>query len=316
MFNVILMLVFFWGRPRISCPDARIRGSLKNSASILFSTKFYFIYTLISYIIPLITAIAGHSSLKDPESLELYSASLSIYIVYAFFGIWFKGCVYDIKSEYHTKRTCTKLTMAACLLLKIIANSMFAYRYCQGNKTGIIFVSMIFVVYFVHLSLNFIIYIFKIKFLLRTYWLGFLFYQLSRFCILIFFIFSIFFNSNHFETYIYALLLCIILVYMYMANYFNTLRKEIMYNSYFQAVFNYPFEWMNLFCCWNKNPKDIIEDIDMKYCCCDSFFLYVFEIVLMVALFILIVAFYVYICMKLFWCCCLLSAAKKNNDDS
>ena len=101
-----------------------------------------------------------------------------------------------------------------------------------------------------------------------------------------------------------------------MANYFNTLRKEIMYNSYFQAVFNYPFEWMNLFCCWNKNPKDIIEDIDMKYCCCDSFFLYVFEIVLMVALFILIVAFYVYICMKLFWCCCLLSAAKKNNDDS
>jgi len=282
---------------------------------ILFSTRFYFIYSLVSYIIPLITAIAGHSSHTVPVGNSFYTASLSIYIVYAFFGIWFKGCVYDIKSEYHTKRTCTKLTMFTCLLLKIIANSMFAYRYCQGNKTGIIFVAMLFAIYFVHLNLNFIIYACKIKFLLRTYWLGFLFYQLSRFCILIFFIFSILFNVNHVETYIYAGILCIILIYMFMANYFNTLMKEIMYNSYFQAVFNYPMEWMNIFCCWNKNPKDCIEDIDMKFCVCDSFFLYIFELLLMVALIFVILIIYLYLYAYLWFCMCLCSS-KQNNENN
>ena len=31
---------------------------------------------------------------------------------------------------------------------------------------------------------------------------------------------------------------------MYMANYFNTLMRDIAYNSYMKAVFNYPMEWM------------------------------------------------------------------------
>ena len=264
---------------------------------------------MVSYFIPLITAISGHSSHIAPVDNSLYTSSFSIYVIYAFFGIWFKGCVYDIKEESHTQRTCTKIMIFICLALKICANSMFAYRYCLGNKTGIIFVSMIFAIYFAHLILNFIIYAFKIKFLLRTYWLGFLFYQLSRLCILIFFIFSILFNSNHFETFIYALILCIILIYLYMANYFNALMKEIMYNSYFQAIFNYPMEWMNLFC--YKNPKDCIEEIDYKFCVCDSFFLYIFELLLMVALIIIIIFIYLYYCGL---CLCLASSSKNNGN--
>ena len=256
---------------------------------ILFSTRFYFIYSLVSYFIPLITAISGHLAHSDSLDNTLYTSSFSIYVIYAFFGIWFKGCVYDIKEESHTKRTCTKIMIFICLALKICANSMFAYRYCLGNKTGIIFVSMLFGVYFIHLNLNFIIYVFKIKFLLRTYWLGFLFYQLSRFCILLFFILSILFNVNHVETYIYAGILCIILIYMFMANYFNTLMKEIMYNSYIQAIFNYPMEWMNLFCCWKKNPKECIKEIDIRCCCCDSLFLAIAQIIGLIILIILII---------------------------
>jgi len=66
---------------------------------------------------------------------------------------------------------------------------------------------------------------------------------------------------------------------MFMANYFNTLMKDIMYNSYVQAIFNYPMEWMNLFCCWQKNPKDCIRELDFKYCCCDLYCSYVFVII-------------------------------------
>ena len=258
---------------------------------IKFSGKFFLFYCLVSYLIPLISSIAGHNE-NVVESLDnsLYIGSFTLYMIYAFIGIWFKGCVHDIEDEYHTKRTCTRITIYVCLGLKIIANSMFGYRFCQGNKTGIIFVIMLFVIYFIHLSLDFIIVFFQIKFLLRTYWLGFLFYQLSRFCILLFFIFSIIFKLNHVETYIYAAILCIVLIYMYMANYFNTLLKDIAYNSYLQALFNYPYEWMNLFCRWCRNPKEFIQEIDYKYCTCDSFFLYVFQVLGIIILFLILLS--------------------------
>ena len=74
-----------------------------------------------------------------------------------------------------------------------------------------------------------------------------------------------------------------------MANYFNTLLKEIAYNSYIQAVFNYPYEWMNLFCCSCKNPKDFIREIDFKFCVCDSFFLCLFQILGLIILFVLLI---------------------------
>ena len=266
---------------------------------ILFSTRFYFFYSLISYILPLITAIVGHHENIDLLDNTLYIVSFGFYVTYAFFGIWFKGCVYDIQVEYHTKRTCTKIMIYICLAIKICANSMVSYRYCQGNKTGIIFISMLVIIYFIHLNLNFIIYCCKIKFILRTYWLAFLFYQISRFCILMFFMISIILKVDHVETYIYAGILCVILIYMYMANYFNALMKEIVYNSYIQAVFNYPMEWMNLFCCWCKTPKECIKEIDIKFCCCDSIFLAIAQIIGYIILVAIIIAILIikYVCM-------------------
>ena len=71
---------------------------------ISFSARFYFIYTIISYLIPLITAIVGHNSVEEGEGeIEgevegeapdntLYIVSFAFYVIYAFFGIWFKGC--------------------------------------------------------------------------------------------------------------------------------------------------------------------------------------------------------------------------------
>ena len=281
---------------------------------ILFSTRFYFIYSLISYLVPLATAIGGHLTKEDSPDNSLYTASFILYIIYAFFSIWFKGCVYDIKDESNRKRTCTKIMIYLCLAIKICANSMISFRFCHGNKTGIVFVSMLIGVFFIHLNLNFLIYCCKIKFLLKTYWLGFLFYQLSRFCILLFFIISILSKVSHVETYIYAGILCIVLIYMYMANYFNTLMKDIVYNSYIQAVFNYPVEWMNLFCCWCKVPKDCIQDIDTQFCVCDSFFVAAAQVlgwIILIAVILAILMLY-YICMFIL---ALLSGGKKSSDN-
>ena len=111
---------------------------------VKFSTIFYLTYCLISYFIPLILSIVGHKEKKESLDNTLYVASFSLYVVYAIFGIWFKGCVYDIQDESHTKRTCTKMMIYLCLGIKIAANSMLAYRYCQGNKTGIIFHNVIY----------------------------------------------------------------------------------------------------------------------------------------------------------------------------
>ena len=99
----------------------------------------------------------------------------------------------------------------------------------------------------------------------RTYWLGFIFYQISRLCILAFFIISVFAEVDHVETYIYAFILCVASAYMYLANYFNTLMEDIAYNSYLQAIFNYPMEWMNLFCCWWRSPRELIMELDYRF---------------------------------------------------
>ena len=95
-----------------------------------------------------------------------------------------------------------------------------------------------------------------------------------------------------------------------MANYFNTLLRDITYNSYIQAIFNFPFEWMNLFCCWCKDPKECIKEIDIKFCICDSFFLTLFQVLLYLLLIITVLA--------LSFFAALLGGNKKekeNNDD-
>ena len=281
---------------------------------IYFSTRFYFFYALVSYLAPLIAAIVGHNEEGSELDNDIYTAVLVLYIIYAVIGIWFKGCVHDIEDSSHTQRTCTKYTIYLCLLLKVVANIMLAYRFCQGNKRGIVFVVMLFLIYFVHLNFNFIVYCCKIKFVLRTYWLGFLFYQLSRFLILIFFVISFFSDVKHVETYIFAGILCIISAYMYMANYFNTLMKDIVYNSYIQAIFNFPLEWMNLFCCWCRTPKDLIRELDYKYCCCDSYFLAIAECIKMLIIIV------IYIIIYMIYILCLfigaLFASNNNRDDN
>ena len=89
---------------------------------------------------------------------------------------------------------------------------------------------------------------------------------------------------------IYAAILCVVSAYMFMANYFNTLMKEMVYGSYIQAIFNYPMEWMNLFCCWCKAPKECIKEIDIKFCVCDSFFLICLQILGWIILIAVIIA--------------------------
>ena len=206
--------------------------------------------------------------------------------------------------------------MVIFIIGKIIANSAIAYEFCIQNKTGIIIIGVLNIIYFTQFLFYLIIYCRKKVYLLKTFWLAFLFYQISKLCIIIFFILSIFFEARHLETYIYAFILCFISIYMFMSNYYSTLTKEMLYDTsvytypfscciclgccckyflcrsccknliccckipteqqlnmvfftYIQAIFNYPFEWINLFCsskCCNT-PKETIEKIDKKCCC-------------------------------------------------
>ena len=250
---------------------------------ILFSLKFYYRYLLISYLSPLISAIVGHFTDKSTSNdKSLYIISIVFYSIYAFFGIWFKTCVYDVMDQNHTPRTCTKMMMYLCILMKVIANTMASYKFCQRNKNGVYLIVAIFIIFFVQLIINVIIYRRKLKNVLRTYLLGYIFYYTSRIIILVFFLLSLFLKADYIETYIYAGILFFLMAYMFMAYYFNTLLKQITYHSYLQAIFNYPMEWINLFCCCWCEPKSYIRYIDTSCCYCDSFFLWIFRCFLII----------------------------------
>ena len=83
---------------------------------IYFSTRFYFFYLIMSYFAPLISGLIGHYDKETKPKKDTFTAAIVLYVIYAFFGIWFKGCVYDIEDSSHTKRTCTKNVMALCLI--------------------------------------------------------------------------------------------------------------------------------------------------------------------------------------------------------
>ena len=272
---------------------------------IYFSYRFYFYYTLVSLLGPLISAFAGHSNNDDTETdKELIKDAIIFYAIYAGVGFWLKGLVYDIDDTGHTQRMCTKRTIYICLVLKVFASMIFSWSLCKAYKSGITFIIMLVLIYCVQLAFNYVVYRFRIKFLLRTFWLAFIFYQISRLCILLFFIFSVWAEVNHVETYIYAAILCVVSGYMYMANYFNTLMKDITYNNYLQAVFNYPMEWMNLFCCWWVKPRDLIMVLDYGFCCCDSCFLVIGEWLFTLFMIFLYIIFYMfYLICKCFGCC-------------
>ena len=272
---------------------------------IYFSYRFYFYYTLVSLLGPLISAFAGHSNNDDTETdKELIKDAIIFYAIYAGVGFWLKGLVYDIDDTGHTQRMCTKRTIYICLVLKVFASMIFSWSLCKAYKSGITFIIMLVLIYCVQLAFNYVVYRFRIKFLLRTFWLAFIFYQISRLCILLFFIFSVWAEVNHVETYIYAAILCVVSGYMYMANYFNTLMKDITYNNYLQAVFNYPMEWMNLFCCWWVKPRDLIMVLDYGFCCCDSCFLVIGEWLFTLFMIFLYIIFYMfYLICKCFGFC-------------
>ena len=269
---------------------------------IYFSYNFYFYYTLISFLFPLIAAFVGRNKNADEVDHELIKDSIILLAIYAGICFWFKGFVYDLNDISHTQRICTKRTIIACLILKVLAVGALAFSLCQAYKTGIYFVIMYIIIYCVQIVFNFIIYIFKIEFILRTHWLGFAFYQISRLCILIFFIISVFAKVDNIQIYIYAAILCVVSAYMYLANYFNTLFEEIAYNDYLQAIFNYPMEWMNLICCWFVNPRDLIMGLDYAFCCCDSCFIVIGECILILILIFFYFIFYICYCICSCFC--------------
>jgi len=262
---------------------------------IYFSYRFYFYYTIVSLVAPLISGFVGHSDNDDTETdKELITDAIIFYAIYACCGFWLKGLVYDIGDTSHTQRICTKRTIYICLVLKVLASSILSWSLCKANKSGIVFIVMLVLIYCIQLAFNYVVYIFKIKFLLRTFWLAFIFYQISRLCILLFFIFSVWAGVDHIETYIYAAILCVVSAYMFMANYFNTLMKDITYNNYLQAIFNYPMEWMNLFCCWWVKPIDLIMVLDYAFCCCDSCFLVIGEWLFTLIMIMIYIIFYMF----------------------
>ena len=240
---------------------------------INFSAKFYLIYWLISFFPPLITGICGHYIYIAKFDDTIVIIASFFYLFYLIIGFFFKMCIYDITDTTHSKRKITRGVIYFLFAVKVCTLSIIAFRICQYDKNAVIFIIMLNVIFVVHLIFNFIVYIFHLKYLLKTYLLEFLFYQISRFCIILFFIISIFFKATYLGIYIYAAILCIILIYMFYVNYYNYLRKDIVYESILQAVFNFPFEWENLFCCCCIEPKVCIKKIDFNFCPCE-FFLY------------------------------------------
>ena len=295
-------------------------GEEEKLSHFLFSTTFYYRYLLFSFVGPFISGICGH--LSDKSSMNdktLYRVSLGFYITYAFFGLWFKLCVYNINDESHTERTCTTFIMFVCYLMKNCANVMFSYKYCQRNETAVYFISALFAIIFINLILNCIIYRCKVQYLLRTYLFGYLFYHLSRICIILFFLIVIFCEANYIEIYIYAGILSLIFVYIYFANYFNILMKELTYKSYLQALFNFPMEWVNILCTCRccKKPKDCFRAIDYQCCCCDECFLNI-AICIMAIIVLLIYLLWLLIYYLFLFCQCIFTGHfddRENEDD-
>ena len=257
---------------------------------ILFTTKFYCLYFSISFLLPLISAFLGHYEVFNFKFPYLIVLS-TCYSVYAFFGIFFKGCIYDLNEENKTSKNITlKIIYLVLIVTKVFANSLFSFWFCKVNKTGVIFISCIFAIYLIHILTKVLVRFSKII-PLKTYWISYIFYQLTRLCISLFFIISIIFEFNHVETYYYAGTLFIILIYMYMVDHFNILMKDLVYNSYIHAIFNYPMEWMNLLCCWFITPIECIRNCDLNYFYALLFILlFVMGIILILVLIALLIA--------------------------
>ena len=270
-----------------------------------FSFIFYLFYTIINILIPFFSGLAGLS--KDESEKEVFerdykNAIIIFYSFYAALGFLFKECVNDINDTSHSQRKNIKGLMYFFLIGELIFNSIMAYYFCASNKSGIYLIIMILIIYSIQFLFHIIVYCAEIKYLLRTYWLGFLFYQISRFCIFLFFALSFLFDATNKETYIYSFILCILSAYMYMANYFNTLLQDLTYSNIVQALFNYPLEWMNLFCCWCCQPKECIREIDYNCYCWEDILACLLDLLKLFVMCLIYCIYYLFQCI-----CCMFS---------
>ena len=239
-----------------------------------YSAFFFFCYYVLNLLTPLMFGLSGHLSKKEDyskdEEKNLLLLSSYIYLAYIAVGIFFKICINDITLSVNN---CSKIMIYLFITLKWFAIWFIFFYLCRYNKTVIYFLAILNVFYISHILFYIIVYTCRITYVLKIYLLGFLFYQISRLSIILCCMVMIFCNATHFEIYIYLLILCVISAYMYLANYFIAYQDKIKYKNIYQGIFNYPFEWINIFCCLCDRKKN--QSYDNKKCClwscCEDF---------------------------------------------
>ena len=246
---------------------------------IRYSAKFFLYYYLLYLLFPLITYGIAKGEIKQRgEKAEDYLAStIAIICLYLVLGILLKGCYNNV---YLRKSICLIWLYIFQFIFIITGFGFLFYILCWVNETVLYFLLLLNILFLAHIIFFYSLYCCKKKYLLRIYLLEFMFYQISRLCIIICFAIMININLDNFEIYIYILILTFFSGYMFFANYLITLQKEIIYKNKFQALCNYNFEWMNIFCfCCNikgkeyenedkcyANPRECIKNNDEKYC--------------------------------------------------
>ena len=260
---------------------------------VRYSAKFFLYYYLLHFFIPLMFALYGHGSEKNEETKKTQKEYLKLIIIFivchVIFGFILKGFFYESKS---LKSVCISLFFVVAYLSSFGIYCFGFYLLCYENKTVIYFIASLKLFYLAHIIFFYSVYCCKIKYILRIHLLGFMFYQISRLSIIICFLIFTSVEIENFEIYIYIIILVIISAYMFFVNYLNTLQKEIIYRNKLLGIFNYNFEWMNIFCfcdckkssdndnndnendkCY-KNPRKCIENNE-NTCCIplDNFFI-------------------------------------------
>ena len=233
---------------------------------IKYSWKFFVIYYILFLFFPLLGALIGHfyddeEKLKEAEKTALKFV-LGFFGFYIVIGFFYKSCIFNIDSR--------NVSLVRCILfLAIIIKfcGMFAvfFLLCILNKTVVVFLASLNFFYIAHILFYNIVYCCKIKYLLKVYLLGFIFYQISRLSIIIIIFFITISNATNLEIYIYIIILCFISGYMYFVNYFYTMQENLSYRNKYQALLNYPFEWLNLIfyiCSKNNGPLECVKKLE------------------------------------------------------
>ena len=225
---------------------------------VRYSAKFFLYYYLMHILFSTWFALYSHKLEKNEETKKqekkCLDYTIAFLVCHILFSFIIKGCVYDAKV---LKSLIGALIFPANCFFSVGIYCTSFYLLCYENKTVIYFIASLNLFYLAHIIFFFCVYCGKKKYLLRIYLLGFMFYQISRLCIIICFMILVSADIENFEIYIYIIILAIISAYMFYVNYLNTLQKEIIYRFKLQGIFNYNFEWMNVFCfCDSKKSYD------------------------------------------------------------